>query len=136
MHEGFNARAMKALQEPTERTANELVDRRVPHGDLDISEDFGLLLPAYVLADFVGAPREDRDRFVAWSLDFVEFFNEIPITEQATRGMVATTLEMREYFRVPSPSAGDRNARTSWARWWGSPILTTPTPRRRSSPTR
>lgn len=99
MHQGFGARAIKALAEPTERVANELVDRRVSHGCLDISEDFGLLLPAYVLAEFVGAPSEDRDRFVAWSLDFVQFFNEIPITEEATRAMVATTVEMREYFR-------------------------------------
>jgi cytochrome P450 len=66
---------------------------------LDVSGDFGLLLPAYVLADFIGAPREDRDRFVKWTLRFVQFFNEIPITERAATQMVATTGEMTGYVR-------------------------------------
>ncbi len=99
MHHGFGAQAIKSLAEPTERVAHELIDRRLSHGTLDVSEDFGLLLPAYVLAEFVGAPRADRDRFVSWSQDFVEFFNELPITEEATRAMVTTSLEMSDYFR-------------------------------------
>jgi cytochrome P450 len=76
------------------------VERRLGQGSLDISSDFGLLLPAYVLADFVGAAAQDRDRFVGWSLDFVEFFNVIPISEQATMRMVRTVAEMSEYFRA------------------------------------
>jgi cytochrome P450 len=99
IHNGFNVHAIEALREPTERIANELVDRRLRDGVLDVSGDFGLLLPAYVLADFIGAPREDRDRFVEWTIRFVQFFNEIPITQRAATQMVATTGEMTEYFR-------------------------------------
>ncbi len=99
IHNGFNVHAIEALREPTERIANELIDRHLGDGALDLSSDFGLLLPAYVLSEFVGAPREDRDRFVHWSLRFVEFFNEIPVTEGSATRMVATTTEMTEYFR-------------------------------------
>ncbi len=99
IHQGFNVHAIEALREPTERIANELIDRCLGDGVLDLSSDFGLLLPVYVLSEFVGAPPEDRDRFVHWSLRFVEFFNEIPITEGSATRMVATITEMSEYFR-------------------------------------
>ncbi len=98
LHTGFNATAMQALRGPIEQVADELVERRLREGSLDISNDFALLLPAYVLSDFVGAPVADRGRFVEWSLGFVNFFNEIPITEEATRRMAATAREMTEYM--------------------------------------
>ncbi len=100
LHAGFNASIIESLKGPIERAASELLERRVRHGSLDISGDFALLLPAYVLADFVGAHPEDRDRFVGWSLDFVEFFNVIPISEQATNRMLRTVAEMSDYFRA------------------------------------
>ncbi|MEO8969084.1 MAG: cytochrome P450 [Solirubrobacteraceae bacterium] len=99
LHTGFNASAIEALHAPIERAANDLLERRQAYRSLDISGDYGLLLPAYVLADFIGVPREDRDRVVGWSLDFVDFFNEIPITEQSTRRMVATAQDMMSYMR-------------------------------------
>ncbi|MGI8506715.1 MAG: cytochrome P450 [Solirubrobacteraceae bacterium] len=100
LHAGFNASIIESLNEPIERAASELVERRLGQGSLDISCDFALLLPAYVLADFVGADPEDRDRFIGWSLDFVDFFNVIPISEEATYRMMQTVAEMSEYFRV------------------------------------
>ncbi len=100
LHTGFNASVIESLKGPIERAASELLERRLGQGSLDISSDFALLLPAYVLADFVGAAPEDRDRFVGWSLDFVEFFNVIPISEQATKRMMRTVAEMSEYFRA------------------------------------
>ncbi len=99
LHTGFNASAVEALRAPIERVANELLERRVADGSLELSGDYGLLLPAYVLAEFIGVPREDRDRVVQWSLDFVDFFNEIPITEQSTRRMVASAQDMMSYMR-------------------------------------
>lgn len=100
LHTGFNTAAIKALRGPIERMAEDLLERRLGEGSLDISGDFALLLPAYVLSDFVGAPSEDRDRFVEWSLGFVDFFNKIPITEDATKSMIATAAEMMEYIRA------------------------------------
>lgn len=100
LHNGFNAPTIQALRDPIERVADELLERRLSAGSLDISGDFALPLPAYVLSDFVGAPPDDRDRFVEWSLSFVDFFNELPITEQATLRMVATTQEMMRFIRA------------------------------------
>jgi cytochrome P450 len=99
LHAGFNPGAIQALHGPIRRAAADMVERRRPHGSLDLSADFGLLLPAYVLSDFIGAPVEDRDQLVAWSLDFVDFFNEIPISEDAARRMAGSARQMIDYTR-------------------------------------
>jgi cytochrome P450 len=99
LHRGFNAKAIEAMREPIKRIANELLDRAPDADRLDVAADYGFLLPAYVLADFMGVRPEDRDRVVQWSADFVDFFNVIPITEDTTRRMIRSTTEMTEYMR-------------------------------------
>jgi cytochrome P450 len=99
LHRGFNATAIEALREPIERAANALLDRAVHDRTLDVASDFAFLLPAYVLSDFMGVRTEDRDRVVQWSVDFVDFFNLIPITEDTTRRMVRSAREMTAYTR-------------------------------------
>ncbi|MBV9421730.1 MAG: cytochrome P450 [Solirubrobacterales bacterium] len=99
LHRGFNTRAIKALRAPIERAAIDLIDGRAHSGQLDVAGDYGFLLPAYVLSDFMGVPKADRDRIVKWSIDFVDFFNVIPITEDTTRRLVASATEMSAYTR-------------------------------------
>jgi cytochrome P450 len=98
LHRGFNAKAIESLREPIERAANTLLDRAVDSGRLDVAADYGFLLPVYVLADFMGVPAEDHNRVVQWSVDFVDFFNVIPITEDTARRMITTTTEMTAYM--------------------------------------
>jgi cytochrome P450 len=99
LHRGFNARAIEAMREPIERIANELLDRATDSGKLDVAGDYGFLLPAYALSDFMGVRSEDRDRVVQWSADFVDFFNVIPITEDTTHRMIRSATEMTEHMR-------------------------------------
>lgn len=66
-------------QGPIERAANELIDGAVDSGRIDVAADYGFLLPAYVLSDFMGVHPEDRNRVVQWTVDFVDFFNVIPM---------------------------------------------------------
>ena len=97
LHRGFNTRAITALREPIERAAQELLDTAITNGGLDVAADYAFLLPAYVLSDFMGVLPEDRHRVVQWSVDFVDFFNIIPITEDSTRRMVRSATEMSAY---------------------------------------
>ena len=99
LHKGFNARAIAALREPIEGAANELLDHATQSGRIDVAADYGFLLPAYVLSEFMGVHRQDRDQVVRWSVDFVDFFNLIPITEDTTRRMVKSATEMTSYTR-------------------------------------
>src|SRR5581483_6541361 len=99
LHRGFNTKAIEAMREPIERIANELLDRAGDGGRLDVAADYGFLLPAYVLSDFMGVRTEDRDRVVQWSAEFVDFFNVIPITEDTTLRMIPSATEMTEHMR-------------------------------------
>lgn len=99
LHRGFNATAIEAMREPVERIANELLDRATGSGRLDVAADYGFLLPAYVLSDFIGVPAEDRARVVQSSADFVDFFNVIPISEDTSHRMIRSAIEMTEYMR-------------------------------------
>ncbi len=97
LHGGFNAAAIKGLQERIRSIADELLDKVQDSGRMDVSGDYGFLLPAYVLSDFLGFPKEDRDRVLKWSVDFIGFFNVVPITAETTRPMVQSATEMIRY---------------------------------------
>ena len=73
LHHGFNAAAIRGLQARIQQIADELLDRVQDRGRMDVSGDYGFLLPAYVLSDFLGFPKEDRDRVLKWSVDFIGF---------------------------------------------------------------
>ena len=96
---GFNPEAIRGLREAIQSIADELFDNVEAQGRIDVSGDYAFLLPAYVLSDFLGFPREDRDRVLQWSLDFIGFFNVVPISVETTRPMVRSATEMVEYVR-------------------------------------
>ena len=99
LHRGFNAEAIRGLGGQIQSIADELLDKVQDTGRVDVSEDLGFLLPAYVLSDFLGFPEKDRHRVVQWSLDFIGFFNVVPITAGTTASMVRSATEMIEYTR-------------------------------------
>ena len=99
LHHGFNAAAIRGLRGQIQQIADELLDRVQDRGRLDASENYGFLLPAYTLSDFLGFPTEDRHRVLQWSLDFIGFFNVVPITAETTRPMVRSATEMIDYTK-------------------------------------
>ena len=99
LHLGFNAKVIGNLKGQIQQIADELLDRVQERGRMDASEDYGFLLPAYILSDFMGFPKEDRHRVLQWSLDFIGFFNIIPITAETTRPMVRSATEMIDYTK-------------------------------------
>lgn len=99
LHRGFNAEAVRGLRGRIQQVADELLDRVQETGRVDVSEDFAFLLPAYVLSDFIGFPEGDRDRVVRWSVDFIGFFNVVPITAETAGSMVRSATEMIGYTK-------------------------------------
>ena len=99
LHRGFNIEAVRKLRGQIQEAADELLDRVQERGHFDVCGEFAFLLPAYVLSDFLGVHKEDRDRVVQWSVDFIDFFNHIPITVDTTRRMVSSATEMIDYTK-------------------------------------
>jgi cytochrome P450 len=100
MQAGLTPTVVHQLSGQIQRSADELLDRAQPPGRLDVAGQYAFLLPAYVLSDLFGVSREDADRLVQWSLDFVAFFNNIPITVDTSRGLVRSGFAMIDYTRA------------------------------------
>jgi cytochrome P450 len=96
---GFNATVVHSLRELIQQSVDELLDRVQDQGHIDASEEFAFLLPAYVLSDLLGVHKEDRGKVVQWSVDFVDFFNVVPITVDTSRRLVQSAFAMIDYTK-------------------------------------
>lgn len=94
---GFNATAVQTLLLYIEQSANTLLDGLEGQVGFDVYADYGFLLPAYVLSDFLGVPAQDRHHIVQWSVDLIDFFNIFPITVDSATRMVESTRAMQAY---------------------------------------
>ena len=67
VHKAFTPQRVRDLQPRIEQIANDLLDEMAQKSEGDLVEDFALPLPITVIAEMLGIPTKDRDRFRAWS---------------------------------------------------------------------
>ena len=65
----FTPRAVEKLEPSIRDTAERLLDDIAGKAQIDIIADIAYPLPVIVIADMLGVPPEDRDRFKVWSDD-------------------------------------------------------------------
>ncbi|HVG98911.1 MAG TPA: cytochrome P450 [Chloroflexota bacterium] len=65
--QAFTPRAIANLAPRIEAVVGELLDRVAESGRMDVIEDLAYPLPVIVIAQLLGIPPEERDRFKAWS---------------------------------------------------------------------
>lgn len=91
----FTPRRSAALEPEVQQLAAELVAPLIDAGGHDVVRDLAGPLPAIVIADMLGVPREDREQFRAWSTALVT-------TDPQAREPVAANLHaaasLYEYF--------------------------------------
>lgn len=81
----FTPRMVAELRPRIGEIANELVDRVGDRGRMELVDDFAFPLPITVIAELLGIPVEDRDRFREWSNTFVTPPVTPELQEQAAR---------------------------------------------------
>jgi cytochrome P450 family 103 len=100
----FAHRIISLLRSSIRREADELVDEWYGDGGTELVEHFASQLPARIISDLLGLPREDVPAFTKLVYEVTRFFNlavaddEIPHIEAATRQLqvyVENTLEDR-----------------------------------------
>ncbi len=63
----FTPRVVERLRPRIEEIADELIDRAAARGDFDLIGELAFPLPITVIAEMLGVPPADKDRFKAWS---------------------------------------------------------------------
>jgi cytochrome P450 len=63
----FTPRMVEQLRPRIQEIADDLIDRVEARGEMDVVEEFAFPLPITVIAELLGIPAADRDRFRAWS---------------------------------------------------------------------
>jgi pimeloyl-[acyl-carrier protein] synthase len=68
----FTPRRVESMRDVIASIANELVDKFITSGEIDMIVDFANPLPAIVTAKLLGVPVEDHQQLHAWVLDLAE----------------------------------------------------------------
>ena len=69
----FTPAVIEGMGARIQAIVDELLEAVAPKGEMDLIADFAFPLPAIVVAEMIGCPLEDRDRFKKWSDDIVSF---------------------------------------------------------------
>jgi cytochrome P450 len=93
----FTAERVRALRPQIDAIAGELLDGLDGRGELEFVREFAHPLPMYVIADLLGVPRSDIDRFKAWSDAIVEPFSMMVSRERRVE-CARLVVEMQQYF--------------------------------------
>lgn len=95
----FTPRIVEAMRVNIRRITDELLDRLAAAGGGDIISTLAYPLPLTVIAEMLGVPTEDRQRFKRWSDDFFEALQLWPSGERA-REILQSLDEFSAYFRA------------------------------------
>jgi pimeloyl-[acyl-carrier protein] synthase len=94
----FTPRMIERLRPRIEGIAEQLIDEMVAHEQADIIGAFAFPLPVVVIAELLGVPASDRDRFREWSNVIARVIDLGNSEETLDRG-TQVTQEMGDYFR-------------------------------------
>ncbi|MDP7643634.1 MAG: cytochrome P450 [Anaerolineales bacterium] len=121
----FTPLGVTSLRPQIQVIVDELLDNVAGKGRFDLVDEFAFHLPAIVICDMLGVPREDRNKIRRWSDDIVGFVSAGAVTPKrtaraqkavydATDYLVALADERRRYPRddmltalVEAEDAGD-----------------------------
>lgn len=97
----FTPRAIAALEPRIRDLSRELLDASIARGEMDLVADYAGPLPVLVIAELMGIPLDDRDRFARWSHAIVNLSYAIVGGEEAARAIrehAPAREEMRTYI--------------------------------------
>ena len=89
----FTSRTVERLRGQIQAITDELLEAVLPTGRMDLVADLAFPLPATVIGELLGLPREDQQRFKQWSNDISQFMGtgapQINVTKQARDSVYA-----------------------------------------------
>jgi cytochrome P450 len=95
----FTPARIRDLEIDIDRIVMELIARIESQQGGDFISDFALPLPVTVIAEMLGVPHEDRDRFHTWSNQVISAVDIIKTTEEDLQNQRTAMLALTGYFK-------------------------------------
>jgi len=96
----FTPRVIEAMRPNIQQLVDELLDAVLPQGRMDVINDFAYPLPAIVIAQMLGVPPEDRDKFTRWTSSFGFLIGANNPTIEAVIQALYDVAAFIDYFRA------------------------------------
>ncbi len=97
----FTPRSIASLEPRVRELSRELLEPVLERGEMDLVADYSAPLPMMVIAELLGIPSSDRQRFMHWAEVIMTLSYTISGGEEAARAMSENAVvkeEMRAYF--------------------------------------
>ena len=108
----FTPRVVALMREQIAAIADGLIDALPERGEVDLVAAFAYPLPAIVIAEMLGVPSADRDRFKSWSADISSLvFGAVDDPDRHDRAEAGMT-ELVAYFEGLIEASGGARATT------------------------
>jgi cytochrome P450 len=93
----FTPRRVENMRDAIERIANDLLDKVIGSGKMDLLADFANPLPAIVTATMLGVPVEDHRQLGAWVIDLAEVLGNFQHHPDRVAEIVASLQDFKKY---------------------------------------
>jgi cytochrome P450 len=112
MNHAFTPRRVERLRPYIQGVVDQLLDTAQSRGQVDIIRDLAYPLPVMVIAELLGLPAGDRDRFKLWSDDLFAILGTVrhkpvQLLERATQSLQEMTEYVKELSRKRRESPQD-----------------------------
>jgi pimeloyl-[acyl-carrier protein] synthase len=102
----FTPRRVERLRSRLQHTVDDLLTRCGERGEMELVRDLAHPLPVIAIAELLGVPASDRDRFGAWSADLVQLLDPL----QASGGVGTLRRATHEIFAYFETILAERRA--------------------------
>lgn len=93
----FTPRKVEALRAVIESIADELIDKVISSGRMNMIADFANPLPAIITAKMLGVPIEDHQRLGAWVIDIAEVLGNFQHHPDRVAEIVQSLKDLKKY---------------------------------------
>jgi amino acid adenylation domain-containing protein len=93
----FTPRRVEELRGAIETITNELIDKVISSGRMDMIADFANPLPAIITAKLLGVPVEDHEQLGAWVIDLAEVFGNFQHHPDRVAEIVRSLDDLKNY---------------------------------------
>ena len=78
VHMAFTPRIIERMEQRIQSLADELLDKALSRGQMDLIRDYALPIPTTIIAEMLGVPAKDNHKFTRWSSAIVAIESPSP----------------------------------------------------------